>query len=48
MAGKKKRVCKRGHRMTLENTYKRKDGTRECRECSRLRSVEQKKAMATA
>ena len=46
MAGKKKSFCKYGHRFNRKTTYRRKNGTRECRECSRLRSVEQKKAIS--
>lgn len=26
-------ICKRGHRMTVLNTYQRPRGPRECREC---------------
>jgi hypothetical protein len=46
MAGKKKTKCKNGHRLNRKNTYLRKDGSRECKECSRARSVQQKAALA--
>jgi hypothetical protein len=47
MAGKKKQFCKSGHRLNRQNTYKRKNGTRECRECSRIRAAQQKQATGT-
>ena len=37
MAGKKKKFCKNGHRLKGRNLYRRKDGSRECRVCSKIR-----------
>lgn len=31
--------CKYGHSLTIENTYNHPDGTRECRECRRLKHL---------
>jgi arginyl-tRNA--protein-N-Asp/Glu arginylyltransferase len=46
MAGKKKTFCKEGHRLSGKNVYRRKNGSRECRECSRVRAAAQKSVSA--
>jgi hypothetical protein len=38
--------CKHGHEFTPENTYRRKDGTRDCRKCIKIRSVRRQRAQA--
>lgn len=36
----KRETCCRGHEMTPDNLYQRKNGTRECKKCSLRRSKE--------
>ncbi len=43
MGALKSLKCSRGHRLVGKNLYIRKDGTRECRQCSLIRSRKHKK-----
>ena len=46
MPGAKMPRCTRGHMMTGRNLYWRKDGSRECRECSIERARKHRKRAA--
>ncbi len=43
MGALKSKTCSKGHPLEGENLYQRKNGTRECRQCSRDRAAAQGK-----
>jgi hypothetical protein len=43
MPGAKMSHCTKGHRLTPRNLYTRKNGSRECRECSIQRARKHRK-----
>lgn len=44
MGALKSDQCSKGHPMSGANLYERKDGSRECRQCSKDRSAKQSRA----